>query len=106
MDDLVILKRVRHTVQRRKRPESTRSVVRDQPDRMRIGVPSEVKDNEFRVALTPAGAHDLVAHGHDVLVQAGAGAGSSIPDEDYATAGASLVGDAAEVWGRPSCCSR
>jgi alanine dehydrogenase len=62
-------------------------------------VPSEVKDNEFRVALTPAGAHDLVAHGHDVLVQAGAGAGSSIPDEDYAAAGATHVGDAAEVWG-------
>ena len=47
---------------------------------MRIGVPTEVKNNEFRVAITPAGAMDLIRHGHDVLVQSGAGPGSSISD--------------------------
>ncbi|MFC0682503.1 alanine dehydrogenase [Lysobacter korlensis] len=66
---------------------------------MRIGVPREVKNNEFRVAITPAGAHDLVEHGHQVLVETGAGGGSSIPDEAYAEAGATLVPDADAVWG-------
>ncbi len=47
---------------------------------MRIGVPTEVKNNEFRVAITPAGAMELTRHGHDVLVQSGAGLGSSISD--------------------------
>ena len=65
---------------------------------MRIGVPKEIKDNEYRVALTPAGAHDLVLAGHDVLVESGAGAGSGIPDEAYAAAGARVVGTAAEAW--------
>ena len=50
---------------------------------MRIGVPSEVKNNEFRVAITPSGVHDLTAAGHEVLIQSGAGLGSSITDEDY-----------------------
>jgi len=67
---------------------------------MRISVPTEVKNNEFRVALTPAGVHDLVAAGHEVFVQRGAGAGSSMPDEEYADAGATLLDDAAEVWAR------
>ncbi|MEQ6897482.1 alanine dehydrogenase [Microbacterium sp. KR10-403] len=67
---------------------------------MRISVPTEVKNNEFRVALTPAGVHDLVAAGHEVFVQRGAGEGSSMPDEEYADAGATLLDDAAEVWAR------
>ena len=65
---------------------------------MRIAVPTEVKNNEFRVAITPAGVHDLVVHGHDVLVQTGAGVGSSISDEQYATAGATILPDAASIW--------
>ncbi|MCT9002024.1 alanine dehydrogenase [Microbacterium memoriense] len=67
---------------------------------MRICVPTEIKNNEYRVALTPAGVHDLVAAGHDVLVQSGAGAGSSMTDAEYSAAGAVLVDDAAEVWAR------
>ncbi|TQK19153.1 L-alanine dehydrogenase [Microbacterium sp. SLBN-154] len=67
---------------------------------MRISVPTEVKNNEYRVALTPSGVHDLVVAGHEVVVQRGAGAGSSMPDDEYDEAGAVLVDDAAEVWGR------
>ena len=66
---------------------------------MKIAVPAEVKNNEYRVAITPAGVHDLVSHGHEVLVQAGAGLGSSITDDDYAAQGARIVPDAATVWG-------
>ena len=66
---------------------------------MRIAVPAEVKNNEYRVAITPAGVHDLVSHGHEVLVQAGAGTGSSITDADYAAQGARIVPDAETVWG-------
>lgn len=65
---------------------------------MRIGVPSEVKNREYRVALTPAGAHQLAAAGHQVLVQAGAGVGSRISDDDYAEAGATIVATADEAW--------
>ncbi|MFE1645529.1 alanine dehydrogenase [Microbacterium sp. P01] len=65
---------------------------------MKISVPSEVKNNEYRVALTPAGVHDLTLAGHDVVVQRGAGAGSSMPDAEYAAAGATLLDDAADVW--------
>ena len=67
---------------------------------MRISVPTEVKNNEYRVALTPAGVHDLVQSGHEVIVQSGAGAGSSMPDAEYRDAGAVLVEDPAEVWAR------
>ena len=67
---------------------------------MRISVPTEVKNNEYRVALTPAGVHDLVAQGHEVFVQRGAGEGSSMADGEYADAGATLLDDAAEVWTR------
>lgn len=67
---------------------------------MRISVPTEVKNNEFRVALTPAGVHDLVLAGHEVFVQTGAGAGSSMTDDDYREAGAVLLDDADEVWAR------
>ncbi|CAN5417995.1 alanine dehydrogenase [soil metagenome] len=65
---------------------------------MRVAVPSEVKNNEFRFAITPAGVHDLVANGHEVLVQSGAGLGSSISDEAYVDAGASIAPDAASTW--------
>jgi alanine dehydrogenase len=63
-----------------------------------VGVPTEVKDNEFRVALTPEGARELVDHGHAVLIQDGAGDGSSIPQERYERAGARIVPDADAVW--------
>ncbi len=67
---------------------------------MRISVPTEIKNNEYRVALTPAGVHDLVSGGHEVFVQRGAGLGSSITDDEFAEAGATLLDDAAEVWAR------
>ncbi len=66
---------------------------------MRVGVPSEVKNHEYRVALTPAGVHELVGHEHEVFVQRGAGVGSSIPDEDFAAAGAKVLDTAQDVWG-------
>ena len=66
---------------------------------MRIAVPAEVKNNEYRVAITPAGVHDLVALGHEVLVQTGAGVGSSITDDAYLEQGARIVPDAATAWG-------
>ncbi|MBG6057919.1 alanine dehydrogenase [Cryobacterium sp. MP_M5] len=65
---------------------------------MKVAIPSEVKNNEFRVAITPAGVHDLVAQGHEVLIETGAGAGSSITDEAYAVAGARIMPDAASTW--------
>lgn len=61
---------------------------------MRIGVPTEVKNHEYRVALTPAGVTELVARGHEVLVQSGAGLGSALTDEQYAAAGARIVSGA------------
>ncbi|AVL97972.1 alanine dehydrogenase [Microbacterium paraoxydans] len=66
---------------------------------MKIGVPTEVKNNENRVALTPAGADRLVREGHRVLVQSGAGVGSSIDDDAYRAAGAEIVATAADAWG-------
>lgn len=66
---------------------------------MRVGVPTEVKESEYRVAITPSGVRELTLHGHEVLVQSGAGDGSALTDDDYARAGAKLVGDAAEAWG-------
>ncbi len=65
---------------------------------MRIGVPKEVKNNEFRVAITPIGVHELVSNGHQVTVEAGAGVGSSIPDSEYLAAGARILADADDVW--------
>lgn len=66
---------------------------------MKIGVPTEVKNNEYRVAITPAGVLELVNKGHQVFVQAGAGNGSAIPDADYVAQGATIIDDADEVWG-------
>jgi len=63
-----------------------------------VGVPKEVKDNEFRVALTPEGARELTRAGHDVLIQDGAGAGSSIPQQRYERAGVDVVATADELW--------
>jgi alanine dehydrogenase len=65
---------------------------------MRVGVPREVKNREYRVALTPAGVTELVRAGHEVLVERGAGEGSSIPDGDYTAAGARIVAEADDVW--------
>lgn len=65
---------------------------------MRVGVPTETKANEFRVAITPAGVAELSRRGHEVLVQAGAGEGSSIPDEEFKAAGAQLADSAEQVW--------
>ena len=69
---------------------------------MKVGVPKEVKNHEYRVALTPVGVHELTQHGHEVFVQTGAGVGSQIPDEEYVAAGARIVDSADsadEVWG-------
>ncbi|WP_281640887.1 alanine dehydrogenase [Aurantimicrobium minutum] len=65
---------------------------------MKVAVPTEIKNNEFRVAITPAGVHELVGNGHEVLVQSGAGVGSSIADEAYKAAGAKILATAEEVW--------
>ncbi|WP_043667939.1 alanine dehydrogenase [Clavibacter michiganensis] len=67
---------------------------------MKVGIPTEIKNNENRVAATPAGVHELVRRGHEVLVQEGAGLGSSITDADYVEAGATIVATADEVWGQ------
>ncbi|HEY3436766.1 MAG TPA: alanine dehydrogenase [Actinotalea sp.] len=65
---------------------------------MRVGVPSEVKNREYRVSLNPAGVHALAVAGHEVLVQSGAGLGSGITDEDYRAAGGTIVPTAAHAW--------
>lgn len=65
---------------------------------MKVGVPTEIKTMEFRVGMTPAGAHALKEAGHEVLVQKGAGEGSMITDEEYKNAGATIVDTAEEVW--------
>jgi alanine dehydrogenase len=66
---------------------------------VKVGIPREVKNHEYRVAITPSGVHELARHGHDVFVETGAGLGSSITDEEFAHAGAKIVGHADEVWG-------
>jgi alanine dehydrogenase len=65
---------------------------------MKVGVPKEVKNHEYRVAITPAGVHELVRDGHEVYVQQGAGTGSSIPDGDFVAAGATILPSADDVW--------
>jgi alanine dehydrogenase len=66
---------------------------------VKIGVPTEVKTHEYRVAMTPAGVVELVRNGHEVVVQAGAGDGSSISDAEFAAAGARILPTAEDVWG-------
>ncbi|MEL6178306.1 MAG: alanine dehydrogenase, partial [Myxococcota bacterium] len=66
---------------------------------MKIGVPKEIKNHEYRVSLVPAGAKALVDAGHTVLVEQGAGEGSAIPDAEYQAVGAQIVADVEEVWG-------
>ena len=65
---------------------------------MHVGVPKEVKVAERRVGLTPASVRELVAHGHEVTIEAGAGNGIGAPDEVYVTAGATVAVDAEAVW--------
>jgi alanine dehydrogenase len=65
---------------------------------MRVGIPTETKNNEFRVAITPAGVAALTHRGHEVVVQAGAGEGSAITDADFKAAGAQVIGTAEQVW--------
>ncbi|MBA3744674.1 alanine dehydrogenase [Sporichthya sp.] len=65
---------------------------------MRVGVPREVKEHEYRVAITPAGVHEFTRHGHQVLLERDAGAGSSISDADFVAAGATVLPTADDVW--------
>jgi alanine dehydrogenase len=65
---------------------------------MRVGIPTEIKNNEYRVAITPAGVAELTHRGHEVLIQAGAGDGSAISDRDFKAAGAQVVETADKVW--------
>lgn len=66
---------------------------------MKVGIPREVKNHEYRVAITPPGVHEFVRSGHEVVIESGAGEGSSIPDEDYVAAGARMLPTADAVWG-------
>ena len=66
---------------------------------MKVGIPSEVKNHEYRVAITPAGVHELVRNGHEVFVEQNAGVGSSITDDEYVRAGATILPTADDVWG-------
>jgi alanine dehydrogenase len=65
---------------------------------VKVGIPREVKNHEYRVAITPAGVNELVRHGHEVFVEKDAGVGSSIPDDAYVGAGATILGTADDVW--------
>src|ERR1700743_3239740 len=65
---------------------------------MHVGIATETKNSEFRVAIAPSGVAELICRGHEVLVQAGAGEGSSIPDSDFKAAGAQLIATAEGVW--------
>ncbi|TDC37821.1 alanine dehydrogenase [Micromonospora sp. KC213] len=65
---------------------------------MKVGIPREVKNHEYRVAITPAGVNEFVRHGHQVFVESGAGLGSSIGDDEFAAAGAKILASADEVW--------
>ena len=65
---------------------------------MKVAIPREVKNNEFRVAITPSGVHELTRQGHDVFVEKDAGVGSSIDDADYIAAGAKILDSADDVW--------
>src|SRR5580704_2164820 len=66
---------------------------------MKVGIPREVKNHEYRVAITPAGVRELASHGHDVYLEKDAGVGSQLADDAYTAAGATIIPDADEVWG-------
>ena len=65
---------------------------------MKVGIPRELKDHEYRVAITPAGVHELARAGHRICVEKEAGVGSSIPDDDFIAAGAEILADPDDVW--------
>lgn len=71
---------------------------REQEETVRIAVPREIKKHEYRVALTPAGVHELTGRGHEVFIETGAGIGSAISDDEYAGAGAKILATAADTW--------
>jgi alanine dehydrogenase len=73
-------------------------IPQERTDTMRVGVPTEIKPDEYRVALTPAGVRELTAAGHEVTVQAGAGLGSALSDEEYVAQGATIAADAEAVF--------
>jgi alanine dehydrogenase len=75
-------------------PERRRTLIA-----VKVGIPGEVKNHEYRVAITPAGVHELVRHGHEVYVEQDAGLGSSIPNADFERAGAKILPTADDVWG-------
>jgi len=66
---------------------------------MRIGIPKEVKDHEYRVAITPIGVHELMAHGHEVVIEKDSGVGSAISNDEYTAVGARIVETPEEAWG-------
>ena len=65
---------------------------------MKIGCPTEIKPQEFRVGMTPDAAREAVVHGHQVMIQKGAGLGAGFPDEDYIAAGATIIDTAEEIF--------
>jgi alanine dehydrogenase len=65
---------------------------------VKVGVPREIKNHEYRVAITPPGVHEFVTHGHEVFIESGAGVGSAITDDEYRAAGATILADADAVW--------
>src|ERR1700746_3954692 len=65
---------------------------------MKVGIPREIKNHEYRVAITPAGVHELVRGGHQVLIEAGAGEGAQLPEKDFVTGGATILPTADDVW--------
>ena len=67
---------------------------------MRVGIPTEIKTDEYRVAMTPVGVEELSRTGHTVLIETGSGQGSGISDEQYAQCGAAIVPDGTAIWGR------
>ncbi|EAX97767.1 alanine dehydrogenase, putative [Trichomonas vaginalis G3] len=65
---------------------------------MKIGIPKEIKDHEFRVAITPSGVQEFVANGHEVYIEHNAGVGSGFPDEIYVSVGAKILQTAKEIY--------
>jgi len=79
--------------------EATHTAARHRRVSVKVGIPREVKNNEYRVAITPAGVNEFVRHGHDVVIETGAGLGSSITDDEYRRAGAQILATPEDVWG-------